>query len=249
MRKERVGALKAFGGLRKCAPSSPLMKSDEGHGGACGALWKAEKKVIHTCWIYSSGWVEIPHPWGSESTIWTDSVRADTELRVARVTERKKKREIRKKKDPLFWPHMFQEANRLTWLVHSFQAMLSLESTKKTQKSRWSQLNPVQSSWSKWVCDSSLRSLNISLTDSRPGTTTWFCYFPPASLSSSFCKYAMLKPADKAQSKTFWAILTCPDLCWPAFKQPDLTPPSLQKLWIQSQAFCFFFFKSFLKCL
>lgn len=48
MRKERVGALKAFRGLRKCAPGSPLMKSDEGHGGTRGALWKAEKKsYIH----------------------------------------------------------------------------------------------------------------------------------------------------------------------------------------------------------
>lgn len=66
----------------------------------------------------------------------TDSVRADTELRAGRVTEKKKK-------DPLFWPHMFQEANRLTWLVHSFQAMLSLESTKKNKKNK---MKPVKSS-------------------------------------------------------------------------------------------------------
>lgn len=48
MRKECIGALRAFGRLRECAPSSPLMKSDEGHGGARRALWKAEKKsYIH----------------------------------------------------------------------------------------------------------------------------------------------------------------------------------------------------------
>lgn len=31
-----------------------------------------EEKVIHVRWIYSSGWVEIPHPW--ERTTWNDSM-------------------------------------------------------------------------------------------------------------------------------------------------------------------------------